>query len=89
MLDTVVEPARASLIPGYQKVRENALKAGACGVAISGAGPAMLAVINRKRADPVKVAEAMRQGFKSAGFEATAFATKPGRGVSVLEIGKV
>jgi homoserine kinase len=88
MKDAVVEPARASLIPGYRRVKENAIKAGACGVTISGAGPAMLAIVNKKKADAAKVAEAMRQGFVSAGFEATAFVTKPGRGVCVLESGK-
>jgi hypothetical protein len=48
----------------------------------------MLAIVNKKKADAAKVAEAMRQGFVSAGFEATAFVTKPGRGVCVLESGK-
>jgi homoserine kinase len=85
MLDAVVEPARASLIPGYQKVKENALQAGACGITISGAGPAMLAVVNKRKADPAKVAEAMKEGFRTAGFEATSFATKPGRGVCLVE----
>ena len=85
MSDAVVEPARASLIPGYLKVKENALKTGACGVTISGAGPAMLAVVNKKNGDATKVAAAMKEGFKSAGFEATAFATRPGKGVCVLE----
>ena len=85
MSDAVVEPARAPLIPGYQQVKENALKAGACGVTISGAGPAMLAVVNKKNCDATKVAAAMKEGFKSAGFEATAFATRPGKGVSLME----
>jgi homoserine kinase len=88
MSDAVVEPARASLIPGYLQVKENALKAGACGVAISGAGPAILAVVNKKSGDMAKVTVAMKEGFKSAGFEATAFATKPGRGVCLMENGK-
>jgi homoserine kinase len=85
MCDVVVEPARASLIPGYQKVKENALEAGSCGVTISGAGPAMLAIVNKKKANATKVAAAMREGFKSAGFEATSFATRPGRGVCLVE----
>ncbi len=85
MRDAVVEPARASLIPGYQKVREKALEAGSCGVAISGAGPAMIAVVNKKKADSTKVAAAMREGFKSAGFEATSFSTRPGKGVCLVE----
>jgi homoserine kinase len=84
MSDSVVEPARAFLIPGYQKVKEKALKAGACGVAISGAGPAMIAVVNKKKADSTRVVAAMKEGFKSAGYDSTAFATKPGKGVTVL-----
>jgi homoserine kinase len=86
MLDAIVEPARAFLIPGYQQVKENALKAGACGVAISGAGPAMIAIVNKKKGDSSKIAEAMKEGFKSAGFNASAFATRPGGGVRLLEM---
>jgi homoserine kinase len=85
MADAVVEPARASSIPAFQQVKENALNAGACGVTISGAGPAMLAVVNRKTADAAKVAAAMKQGYQAAGFEATTFATKPGKGACLLE----
>jgi homoserine kinase len=84
MQDSIVEPARASLIPGYQKIRENAQKAGACGVTISGAGPSMLAIVNGKNADASKVAEAMKEGFKSAGCDSSAFATKPGKGTTIL-----
>jgi len=85
MHDSIIEPARAFLIPGYIKVKENALNAGACGVTMSGAGPAIIAVVDRKRSVAVKIAAAMKEGFKSAGCEATAFATKPGKGVYVVE----
>ncbi|MBT0159663.1 homoserine kinase [Candidatus Bathyarchaeota archaeon A05DMB-2] len=86
MQDAVVEPARAFLIPGYERVKENALKAGACGVTISGAGPAMLSIVNKKKADAAKVASAMKAGFECAGVEATAFATKPGKGACIMEM---
>jgi homoserine kinase len=86
MLDVIVEPARASLIPNYERVRENALKAGACGVAISGAGPAMIAIVNKEKGNASKIADAMREGFESAGLNATAFATKPGKGVCLMEM---
>ena len=85
MCDAIVEPARAFLIPGFIQVKENALNAGACGVTISGAGPAVIAIINKKKANAEKVAEAMKQGFKTAGFESTAIATRPGRGAHILE----
>jgi homoserine kinase len=86
MSDAVVEPARAFLVPGYREVREKALKAGACGVAISGAGPAMIAVVNTSKAHASKVAQAMEEGFKSAGVNATTICTKPGKGISLLEV---
>jgi homoserine kinase len=85
MRDAIVEPARAFLIPGYMQVKENALRAGACGVTISGAGPAVIAVVNKKKADANKIAEAMKEGFKTAGYESTAIATKPGRGAHIME----
>jgi len=86
MSDAIVEPARAFMIPGYQKVKENALKAGACGVAISGAGPAMMAIVNSNNTVASKVAKAMEEAFKSAGVSAHTFCTKPGKGVSLLEV---
>jgi len=86
MSDVVVEPARAFLITGYEKVRERALEAGACGVAISGAGPAMMAIVNSNKTRASQVAEAMKEGFESVGVSASAFCTKPGKGVSLLEV---
>ncbi|MCL2133937.1 MAG: homoserine kinase [Candidatus Bathyarchaeota archaeon] len=88
MVDNIIEPARASLVPGYSKVKENALNAGALGVTISGAGPSMLAIVNRKSGDATKVAAAMREGFLTAGCDANAFATKPGKGACVVEMKK-
>jgi len=86
MSDAVVEPARAFMIPGYKNVKADAMKAGACGVAISGAGPAMIGIVNKKKADAVVVANAMKAGFESVGLRATSFVTKPGKGVELLEM---
>ena len=86
MSDAVAEPARTLLIPGYEQVKENALKAGECEVAVSGAGPAMIAIVNKKKAVASKVARVMKAGFESAGFNATAFSTRPGKGVSLMEL---
>jgi homoserine kinase len=85
MIDAIAEPARSPLIPGYRQVRMKALESGACGVTISGAGPAMLAVVNKKNANSQKIAAAMKEGFKEAGFQSTAFATRAGQGVCLLE----
>ncbi len=63
--DVIVEPARKRLIPGFTKVKCNALKAGALGVTISGAGPSVIA-FSKKSHNLKKIAKAMKDGFHSA-----------------------
>ena len=85
MFDAVVEPVRSTMIPGYENVKAKALEAGACGVSISGAGPAMIALFDRERTDASAVSKAMIVGFKTAGVYANAVSTKPGKAVHLLE----
>jgi homoserine kinase len=79
MDDPVVTPARAALIDGYDAVCEAAREAGATGVTVSGAGPAVLAVCptddHRRR-----VGAAMVEAFEDAGAEAVAYQTRIGAG---------
>jgi homoserine kinase len=42
--DCIIEPIRSLLIPGFQKMREAALEAGALGFGISGSGPSVYAL---------------------------------------------
>ncbi len=44
MQDHIVEPARSILIPGFKDMKEEAMKAGALGFSISGAGPSVFAL---------------------------------------------
>ena len=44
LTDVVIEPQRAQLIPGFYKAKEAALKEGALGCSISGAGPSIFAL---------------------------------------------
>ncbi|WP_332899886.1 homoserine kinase [Haladaptatus sp. CMSO5] len=82
MHDTVVTPARAELITGYDTVRENALDAGATGVTVSGAGPTVIAACYER--DQREIANAMIEGFAREGVEARAFQTKMGRGATIF-----
>jgi len=78
MEEDIVTPARAELIDGYESVREAAIDAGATGVTISGAGPAVLAVC---RAHAVRsVAGAMVDAFEADGIDARAYQTEIGPG---------
>lgn len=81
MADPVVTPARERLITGYADVREAALEAGATGVTVSGAGPAVLAACYG--GDRRTVAGAMLDAFAGVGVAARAYQTRIGRGATV------
>lgn len=83
MVDDVVEPIRAQLIRGYSAVKAAALRSGAAGVTISGSGPAMLAILDVKRASPEKVAASMAQAFKRAGVDCRTIISRAGRGTII------
>jgi homoserine kinase len=82
MDDPVVTPARAELITGYETVREAALAAGATGVTVSGAGPAILALCRESKRR--SVARDMVEGFAEAGVEARAYQTQIGPGAELF-----
>jgi homoserine kinase len=82
MDDPVVTPARAELIEGYAEVRTAAFDAGATGVTISGAGPAVLAACHPGRR--TELAGAMIDAFTDAGVDARAYQTEIGRGAEVF-----
>jgi homoserine kinase len=67
--DVLVEPRRASLIPGFAAVKRAAMDAGALGAGISGAGPSVFAWC-ASRDGAFDVAQAMQQAFRNAGVEA-------------------
>lgn len=82
MDDPVVTPARARLIDGYGDVKTAAFDAGATGVTISGAGPAMLAACHDGAQRDVALA--MLEAFAEVGVEARAFQTEIGGGAERL-----
>ena len=81
--DIIVEPARAHLIPGFNSVKKNALKAGALGVTISGAGPSVISFATKKH-NLSKIANAMKKGFASAKTDCTVVICKPSDGAKTI-----
>lgn len=69
-LDRIHQPYRQTLILGYDAVREAALATGAYGMAISGAGPTLLALSSPSSAS--EVATAMKTAWQEAGITAEA-----------------
>lgn len=70
--DVLVEPRRAPLIAGFADVQAAALRAGAMGASISGAGPSVFAWFE-DRASAESAAPAMQAGFATAGFASQAY----------------
>lgn len=77
--DVIVEPARQHMIPGFTKVKQNAIKAGALGVTISGAGPSVIAFA-KNTSDLKKISKAMSRGFASANTKCLTVICKPSKG---------
>ena len=82
--DVIVEPARKHMIPGFDTVKKNAIKAGALGVTISGAGPSVIAFAGPK-SDTKKIALAMKRGFARAKVESEAITCRPSKGATITQ----
>ena len=79
--DVIVEPARQHMIPGFAKVKENAIKAGALGVTISGAGPSVIA-FSKSSADLKKISLSMAKGFTSVNTKSQTVICKSSKGAA-------
>jgi len=82
--DVIVEPARQHMIPGFSRVKENALRAGALGVTISGAGPSVIA-FSKSSGDLKKISLAMSKGFESVNIKCQTVICKPSNGAIVIK----
>ncbi len=78
--DSVIEPQRAKMIPGFENIQAAALAAGALGCSISGSGPAIFALApNTSLTSKIKkamLAAAMQSDLKIRGHWVSAIAKK-------------
>jgi homoserine kinase len=84
MQDRLHQPYRYGLIPGAEEAISGALEAGAYGAALSGAGPSVIAFVEK---DNSKVAKKFVQAFEKAGIASKVFnsiTTDQGAHVQVL-----
>jgi homoserine kinase len=80
---SIVDDRRAAMVPGFARVRLAAISQGASGVCISGAGPTLLAVCERRLSG--KVLRAMVRGFRARGVRSSGFVTRAGKGSRIVE----
>jgi homoserine kinase len=74
MQDKLHEPYRAHLVPGFERVREAALRSGAYAVCLSGSGPTIAAFADHYEND---IAAVMCQAFLEAGVQAKTLILQP------------
>lgn len=73
--DKIIEPARARLIPGFYEAKKAALSSGAYGCSISGAGPSVFAITDKKRKNKI-IGKAMQEAFLKHGLESKIYVSK-------------
>lgn len=74
LTDVIVEPARKHLIPHFDLVKNKAIKAGALGAGISGAGPTIFALCNGDES-VVKVKDAIQNAYADKNIDFTLFSS--------------
>jgi len=85
MKDALHQPYRAPLVPGLGKILAEATDHGALGVALSGAGPTMLALVERDSSRKAELERFLLDTLRGEQIEATLLWLKPSSaGVQVL-----
>jgi homoserine kinase len=83
IVDDIVEPARAALIPGYAEAKAACYEAGATACSISGAGPTTFAIASdRVRAQALL--EILDEAFTHAGVPGQGVVDQVGPGARLL-----
>lgn len=73
--DVIVEPTRASLVPGFMKAKSNLLEAGALGCSLSGSGPTVFFIASDHE-QMIHMAQAGIQGFSEHNIQADFIASQ-------------
>lgn len=69
MQDRLHQPYRAALVPGMERILAEAADHGALGIALSGAGPTMLALVDRDSGRHEDLERFLREAFGAEGIE--------------------
>ncbi|WP_431165076.1 homoserine kinase [Tenacibaculum halocynthiae] len=85
LTDVIVEPARKHLIPHFDLVKSEAIKAGALGAGISGSGPTIFALCKGEETSK-NVQNAIQNSYADKKIDFTLFSSKINtQGVRILE----
>ncbi|REE81781.1 homoserine kinase [Lutibacter oceani] len=83
--DYIIEPIRSILIPAFDAVKLQSIKAGALGCGISGSGPSIFA-LSKGKENALKVVDAMKSVYKKVGIDYDIHISKINKqGIKILE----
>ena len=82
--DVIVEPARKHMIPGFDVVKKDAIKAGAIGLTISGAGPSVISFAEEEKKIG-KISDAMKKGFEKKKIDCITIICNYSKGATVVK----
>jgi len=77
MKDALHQPYRAKLIPGMERILREAADYGALGVALSGAGPTLIAFLDENSPDKERLERYLVASFRAERIEARTMRLKP------------
>jgi homoserine kinase len=72
MSDRLHQPYRVGLVPGMEEILECAVEHGALGIALSGAGPTLLALVHRHSSNKKELEDYLLNTMKAEGIRASA-----------------
>lgn len=87
MKDRLHQPYRAALVPGMEKILEQATRYGALGAALSGAGPTLLALVDRTSSEYDRLEAFMQSVMSENGIQARTLWLEPDLEGAVCESG--
>jgi len=84
--DHIIEPIRSILIPAFDAVKQQSIKAGALGCGIAGSGPSIFA-LSKGKETALKVAEAMKNAYDKVGIDYDIHVSKVNKeGIKIVDI---
>lgn len=84
--DYLIEPQRASFVPGFYQIKQSALEAGALGFCLSGSGPSLLALAKEEASAKI-IAEAIQNQLKKESLPSDCWIAPISKdGARILEI---
>jgi homoserine kinase len=86
MQDRIHQPYRVPLVPGMAKILAEATSHGALGIALSGAGPTMIALVDRNDSRVEELSAYLLETMKAEGISSSCYPLNPvAEGVQLLD----